>query len=232
MQRENKLALSILMQCRNEENTVGVCVRDAKKFLMEHHIPGEVLVADNGSTDNSYQIARGAGARLIRVSKPGYGRTLRAGIKAARGRIIIMGDCDTTYDFRGIYEMYRLMADGKCDVVIGDRFSGGIEPGAMSLIHKIGVKGLSLLGRKRYNVKVADFHSGLRGLTKSAAETLHFRTTGMEFATEMIAEAGRRRLRIMNVPIKLKRCKYARKSKLRTVRDGLRHIVYIVWFRC
>ena len=229
MQNDSKaLELTILMPCLNEETTVGICVKEAFCFIHDHGIQGEVLVADNGSTDQSVHIAKKSGARVIQVKTPGYGCALRAGIRASRGKVIIMGDSDTTYDFSDIDDMYQLLIGGHCDIVIGDRIDGNIRPGAMPLSHKIGVRALSAIGRLRYGVSIRDFHCGLRGLTKEAADKMQFQTTGMEFATEMIAEAKRKGLRMREVPVVLNKSIIGRKSKLRTVRDGFRHLSYIL----
>ena len=228
MAEDDKIMLTILMPCLNEENTVGICIDRAKAFMLRNKIRGEVLIADNGSTDRSYSIAKTHGARVIRVKRTGYGYALRAGLRASRGRIIILGDCDTTYDFSDILKMYRPLYEGKCDLVIGNRIDGNIRPGAMPFTHKLGVRMLSALGRIRFKVKVRDFHCGLRGITKEAVEKMRFRTGGMEFATEMIALAKRNELRIYEVPVVLHKCTYDRKSKLKTIRDGFRHVRYIL----
>lgn len=228
MREEESLELTVLMPCRNEAAAVAACVEEAKEFLRGHGINGEILVVDNASEDGSAALARAHGARVIRAERRGYGNALRTGMENSAGRVIIMGDCDTTYRFGEIGEMYRLLAEGQCDMVIGNRFAGGMERGSMQLSHRWGVRFLSLCGRIRFRTDVRDFHCGLRGLTRKAAETLTFRTTGMEFATEMIAEAARQRLRIGQTPVSLRRCRYGRESKLRTIRDGFRHLTYIV----
>lgn len=229
MQNEIKsLDLTILMPCLNEEATVGICIDEAKTFIRQHRIQSEILIADNGSRDRSVAIAKGCGARVIRVKTKGYGCALRAGIRAARGKVIIMGDCDTTYGFSDIEEMYRLLAENKCDIVIGNRIDGNIQPGAMPITHKLGVRALSEIGRLRYDVPIRDFHCGLRGITKQAAEKMQFHTTGMEFATEMIAEAKRQGLQMRECPVVLHRCKYDRESKLNTISDGFRHLAYMM----
>jgi Glycosyltransferases involved in cell wall biogenesis len=254
MEDKPKYELTILMPCRNEEATVGICIDAARAYLDENGINGEILIADNGSSDKSVSVAAAHGARVISVKKPGYGRALRAGFLASRGSVVIMADCDTTYDFSETGRLYHLLADGTYDMVIGDRFSGGIEKGAMPVSHIIGVKALSFLGRKRFDTNIKDFHCGFRGITRKAlteiknrklseidknnrkelpgcdltANCSGFRTTGMEFATEMIAAAVKNNLRIGQVPVKLKKCRASRQSKLRTVRDGLRHLIYII----
>mgnify|MGYP004507385795 FL=1 len=230
MQRPEKegLELSIVMPCRNEEATIGFCVDEAGAFLEKYRLKGEVLVVDNGSVDASARLAEQHGARVITENRPGYGNAIRAGLAASAGNVVIIGDCDTTYDFLHLEEMYRLLAEGECDMVIGNRYAGGMEPGSMSWSHRWGVRFLSWCARARFHTEVYDFHCGLRGLSRSAIEELAFHTGGMEFATEMIAEAAAHRLRISQVPVTLRRCEYGRESKLRTVRDGLRHLGYII----
>ncbi len=220
--------LSIVMPCLNEEATVGRCVDDALAYLQGRSLRGEVIVADNGSTDASARIAQAHGARVIHESKRGYGFALRAGMAAAKGSVIILGDCDCTYDFLRLDDFYEPLARGECDMMVGDRFAGGIDPGAMPLSHRIGVKALSWLGRLRYRTGVRDFHCGLRGITAQAAHALPFQTGGMEFATEMIALAARAGLRISQCPTKLYTCGSPRRSKLRTLPDGFRHLRYIL----
>ena len=224
----NNFDISIIMPCLNEENTVGLCVRSALDIIFKMGITGEVLVVDNGSNDDSVHIAGAAGARVVMEQRRGYGLALRRGIRSARGDVMILIDADTTYDFRDIPKMYYPMAYGKADVIIGDRFAGGMSRGAMSLTHRIGVRVLSFLGRLRFESSVRDFHCGLRGLTRKAAGKMRFHTDGMEFATEMIAEAERRKLKIGQVPVSLRMCRFERVSKLKTIRDGLRHLLYII----
>lgn len=234
IRERESLELSVIMPCYNEENTVGICVRDALAFMRENNICGEVVVVDNASTDISAQVATGAGARVVRECIQGYGKAIQTGITNSRGSVFIIGDCDTTYDFLHMEAMYQLLSEEKCDMVIGNRFAGKMEKGSMSFSHQWGVRFLSFLGRVCFHTDVYDFHCGLRGIRRDAVEQLDFRTTGMEFASEMIGEAVRNNLCIMQVPAVLRNCKYERKSKLRTVRDGIRHVVYIlknsIWF--
>ena len=224
----DKPDVSIVMPCRNEENAVGVCVDDARAWLDQSGYTGEILVVDNGSTDHSARVARQHGARVIPESRPGYGFALRRGITGSRGKIILMGDSDTTYDFLHLDSFCAPLLKGKYDMMIGDRFAGGIEKGAMSRSHIWGVRMLSFLARKRFHTDVRDFHCGLRGLTADAAKRLPFRSGGMEFATEMIALAARNGLHIGQTPTPLRRCCQKRRSKLRTLPDGFRHLRYIL----
>ena len=223
-----RIDVSVVMPCRNEEDAVGACVDEARRLLAAEGLQGEILVVDNASTDRSAEIAAAHGARVVREDRPGYGNALRAGIAAARGRAILMGDCDTTYSFLQANRFLGDLLAGKCDIVIGDRFAGGIEKGAMPLNHRLGVRFLSRLGRWKTKTNVRDFHCGLRGLTKEAAEKLDFRAEGMEFATEMIALAARAGMRIGQYPVSLRKCTRNRKSKLRTLPDGIRHLKYLL----
>ena len=226
LEKEN-LSLTILMPCLNEAATVGSSIREAAAFLEKYGITGEILVVDNGSTDNSAAMAESCGAKVLIQPERGYGNALRTGLAHSRGKAIILGDCDTTYDFLHLEKLYEMLSSGQWDVVIGNRFAGGLEKGSMPLSHRWGVRFLSWLGRKRLHTDIYDFHCGLRGLTRSAAERLEFHTGGMEFATEMIAVAVKSGLSVGQVPVRLRRCTQARQSKLRTLRDGLRHLVYI-----
>lgn len=228
LREKQSVDLSIVMPCLNEVYTVGICVQEAFAFMEKNHILGEVLVLDNGSEDDSDAAAEKAGAKVIRQSKRGYGSAIRTGIANSRGSVIIIGDCDTTYDFLHLEEMYRMLSTGEGHMVIGNRFAGGMEPGSMPWSHKWGVRFLSWVGRATLHTDIYDFHCGLRGLTRSTAERLEFHTDGMEFATEMIAQAVRTGLSIAQTPVVLRKCSYQRKSKLRTIRDGLRHLLYIL----
>ena len=228
---QNKICdfdLTLVLPCKNEAAAVGACLDEAKRFLAESGLRGELLLVDNGSDDGSADVALAHGARVVREERPGYGCALRTGIAAASADVILMGDCDTTYDFMQLDLLYAPLAGGGCDVMVGDRFAGGVEPGAMPLSHKWGVKALSALARLRFHTDVRDFHCGLRGLTRAAVEQMCLRADGMEFATEFIAEAARRGLRIGQVPVRLRRCALQRSSKLRTIRDGFRHLGYIL----
>lgn len=224
------MELTILMPCRNEAGTVEACVAEAKAYLARSGIDGEVLVADNASTDLSRYLAQASGARVVHVSEKGYGHAVRSGILAARGKYIIMGDCDGSYDFSRLDSMLTCLRGG-WDLVVGNRFLGGIQPGAMPFWHRyLGVPLLSFLGRVRFRQKLGDFHCGLRGFSRASAAELIFRCGGMEFATEMIgryADAGKR---ICQVPVPLRKDLRNRPGHLRTVRDGLRHLILILFW--
>ena len=229
---EEQLMLTVLMPCLNEEDAIPPCMDSARRLLREcldgNVSRGEILLVDNGSADRSAEIAGNLGARVITEPVKGYGSALRRGIKEARGKVIIMGDCDSTYDFETAAPMYRMIVAEGFDMVIGNRFAGGIEDGAMPFSHKVGVRVLSLIGRLRFKTDVYDFHSGIRAVSAAAAERLEFRATGMEFATEMIAEAAKSGLKIGQIPVKLYRCTKDRTSKLNTIRDGMRHLFFIL----
>lgn len=218
------LELTIMMPCLNEEGSVGESVKEALEFINEHNIKGEVLVIDNASTDGSVDEARQAGAVVETETRRGYGSALIKGIELSRGSVIIFGDCDTTYDFKDLTGFYEPLRDKKFDVMIGDRLRGNAEKGAMQMSHILGVKALSAFGRARYGTDVRDFHCGLRGLTREAALKMELKSTGMEFATEFIAEACRKKLSIGQTGIRLRLSKGGRRSKLNPIRDGLRHL--------
>lgn len=222
------LDVSFIMPCLNEARTVGKCVDDALEFIKRRKLHGEVIVVDNGSTDSSAKIAIQHGAIVVREERRGYGSAIRAGIRHSRGKIRLIGDCDMTYDFLHPEALFCPLRRCEFDVMIGDRFAGGIERNAMPFSHKLGAPFLSFCGRMRFRVPVHDFHCGLRGMTKSAAEQMHFETEGMEFATEMIAEAARCSLRIGEAPVVLRCSPIRRDSKLRTIPDGFRHLMYIL----
>lgn len=226
---EDEFDISIVMPCLNEESTVGICIDEAFTYIRNKGLKGEVIVSDNKSTDSSCKVAKEHGAKIVNVNERGYGNAIIGGLKACSGRVIIIGDCDTTYDFSNLDRFYHPLSIGKYDMVIGDRFAGGIEKGAMPLSHKLGVRFLSACARLKFKTDVHDFHSGLRGLTREATKQLDFKCGGMEFATEMIASASMKQLKVGQTPVKLRRCIYDRRSKLKTIRDGMRHLRYIIF---
>ena len=220
--------LSILMPCLNEAENIAFCVDEAKAYLLSRGLTGEILVVDNDSTDRSAEIASAHGAAVIKECRRGYGRALRTGLAAAKGEVIIFGDCDSTYDFANLDPIYQPLAENIVDFMTGDRFGGQMEDGAMSWSHKLGVPFLSWCGRVKFGVKIHDWHCGIRGIRNDALQKLNLQTDGMEFATEMIAEASRKELRIGEVSVPLKKAQNERQEKLRTIRDGFRHLWYIV----
>jgi hypothetical protein len=226
----HSLELTILMPCLNEAETIATCVAKAQAFLARTSIAGEVLIADNGSSDNSVVLAQRGGARAIKVAERGYGAALRAGVTAARGRYVIMGDADDSYDFARLDLFVAKLRDG-CDLVMGNRFAGGIAPGAMPLLHHyLGNPVLSLLGRLFFHAKIGDFHCGLRGFRRDAILGLDLRTSGMEFASEMVVRAALAKLSIAEVPTTLAVDGRSRPPHLRTWVDGWRHLRFLLMF--
>lgn len=221
--------LTILMPCLNEGASLAFCVREAAEYLRSRSLDGEILVADNGSSDGSPDVARRAGARVVHVPQRGYGAALLGGIRAAEGRYVIFGDADGSYDFSALDPFVDALRGGAA-LVVGDRFSGGIEPGAMPVSHRLGVKALSALGRWRFHTHVADFHCGLRGIDRAAALSLGLCCPGMEFATELIAAFAQEGATIAQVPTPLRRDRrQGGKSHLRALPDGWRHLQYILF---
>ena len=224
------LELSIVMPCLNEAETLAVCIEKARRSLRECDIAGEIIVADNGSTDGSQSIAASKGARVLHVQTKGYGSALMGGIAAARGTYIIMGDADDSYDFARLGPFIEQLRNG-FDLVMGNRFKGGIKPGAMPPLHRyLGNPVLTALGRLFFESPCGDFHCGLRGFNKAAIEKLDLRTTGMEFASEMVVKATLHNLRIAEVPTILFRDGRSRSPHLRSWRDGWRHLRFLLLF--
>jgi glycosyltransferase involved in cell wall biosynthesis len=222
--------LSIIMPCLNEAETLEICIKKAQEFLKSHNIVGEVVVADNGSTDGSPEIAKSCKARLVQVPEPGYGSALMGGIAAAQGTYIIMGDADDSYDFFNLMPFVQKLREGY-DLVMGNRFKGGIKPGGMPFLHKyLGNPILTVIGRWFFNSPVGDFHCGLRGFRKESIDRLKLQTTGMEFASEMVVKATLNKLRICEVPTTLSPDGRSRKSHLRTWRDGWRHLRFMLLY--
>lgn len=218
------------MPCLNEARTVEACVRAAREYLDKAGVQGEVLVADNGSTDGSPALAAAAGARVLPVPVRGYGAALMAGIGAARGRFVVMGDADCSYDFSSLDAYLERLRAG-VDLVMGNRFQGGIADGAMPWLHRyLGNPVLSFIGRLFFRIPIGDFHCGLRGFSRDAVRRLGLITPGMEFASEMIAKAALSGLRIEEVPTTLKPDQRGRPSHLRTWRDGWRHLRFLLLF--
>jgi hypothetical protein len=222
--------LTIVMPCLNEAETVATCVRKAMGFLAKSGISGEVVVADNGSTDGSQRLASDAGARVVAIKDKGYGNALMGGIAAARGKYVIMGDADDSYDFTNLMPFVTELRKGY-DLVMGNRFKGGIEPGAMPKLHKyLGNPVLSFLGRLFFPSVIGDFHCGLRGFTKEGALALGLQATGMEFASEMVVKATLWGQKITEVPTTLKKDGRSRPPHLRSWRDGWRHLRFLLLF--
>jgi hypothetical protein len=224
------IELTILMPCLNEAETLGTCVRKAMGYIARSGVAGEVLVADNGSTDGSQEIARSLGARVVPVAERGYGAALIAGIAAARGRFVIMGDSDDSYDFTALDPFVEKLREGY-QLVMGNRFRGGIKPGAMPPLHRyLGNPVLSTIGRLFFHSPVKDFHCGLRGFDRDAMLALDLRAPGMEFASEMVVKATVNGLRITEVPTTLSPDGRSRPPHLRSWRDGWRHLRFLLVF--
>ncbi|MGO9947004.1 MAG: glycosyltransferase family 2 protein [Steroidobacteraceae bacterium] len=222
------LELTILMPCLNESETVAACVRKALGFLNRTGIEGEVLVADNGSTDGSPELARNAGARVVRIARRGYGSALIGGMDAAYGRFVIMADADDSYDFSKLDAFVHALRAGNT-MVVGHRFRGGIRPGAMPFLHRyLGNPLLSFVGRLFFSSNIGDFQCGLRGVDRAAVLQLGLRAPGMEFASEMIVKAALAGWRIAEVPTVLSPDGRSRAPHLRSWHDGWRHLRFLL----
>jgi glycosyltransferase involved in cell wall biosynthesis len=224
------IELSILMPCLNEAETLAVCIDKAQAYLERSGIVGEVVIADNGSTDGSQEIAEAHGARVVPVADKGYGAALLGGIAAAQGTYVIMGDADDSYDFSNLDPFVEKLRAGD-ELVMGNRFLGGIEPGAMPPLHKyLGNPVLSTIGKIFFRSPISDFHCGLRGFNREAIKQLHLQTTGMEFASEMVVKASLGGSRVSEVPTTLKKDGRSRPPHLRSWRDGWRHLRFLLIF--
>jgi hypothetical protein len=218
------------MPCLNEAETVATCVRKAVRFLADSGVSGEVVVADNGSTDGSQRLAEDAGARVVPISEKGYGSAVIGGILAARGEYVIMGDADDSYDFTNLMPFVTELRGG-ADLVMGNRFKGGIAPGAMPPLHRyLGNPVLSFAGRLFFPSRVGDFHCGLRGFRRESAIALGLQATGMEFASEMVVKATLADQQITEVPTTLAKDGRSRPPHLNTWRDGWRHLRFLLLF--
>lgn len=222
------LELSIVMPCLNEAETIEVCIKKANKWLQENGVEGEVVIGDNGSTDGSQQMAIYLGARVIDVPQKGYGAALMGAIEASNSKYVVMGDSDDSYDFSNLSPFIESLRKGN-DLVMGNRFKGGIMPGAMPFLHRyLGNPVLSFVGRLFFNCPVGDFHCGLRGFRQDIVSLLDLKTTGMEFASEMVVKATINNLKIDEVPTTLSKDGRSRPPHLRTWRDGWRHLRFLL----
>lgn len=218
------------MPCLNEAETLVACLRQARAALDLSGLAGEIVIADNGSTDGSQALARALGARVVDVAERGYGSALRGGIESARGAYIVVGDADGSYDFAALGRFVAKLREGY-DLVMGNRFKGGIEPGAMPWKHRwIGNPGLTGVGRLLFGAPVGDFHCGLRAFTADAYRRMGLETSGMEFASEVVVKASLAGLRITEIPTVLRRDGRSRRSHLRSWRDGWRHLRFMLLF--
>jgi glycosyltransferase involved in cell wall biosynthesis len=226
----NSLEVSIVMPCLNEAETLATCIRKARQFLDSNGVRGEIIIADNGSTDGSQQIATNLGARVVPVAEKGYGSALRGGITAARGLYIVAGDADDSYDFSAVMPFIEKLRDG-FDLVMGNRFAGGIREGAMPPLHRfLGNPVLSAIGRLFFRSPVNDFHCGLRAFSRTAFEKMDLQTTGMEFASEMVVKATLLGLRVAETPVILYPDGRSRPPHLRSWRDGWRHLRFLLLY--
>lgn len=227
---DKQLELSVVMPCLNEAKTVGTCIEKASGFLKKHNIKGEIIIADNGSSDGSQEIAANLGARVVPVKVKGYGNALMGGIAAACGKYIIMGDSDDSYDFSTLMPFVEKLRKGY-DLVMGNRFRGNIKHGAMPFLHKyLGNPVLTAIGRLFFRSPSGDFHCGLRGFRKEAVMRLNLQTTGMEFASEMVVKATLLGMRIAEVPTTLSPDGRGHRPHLRTWRDGWRHLRFMLLY--
>ncbi len=225
---DDKIELTIVMPCLNEAETLERCIVKAKAYLEKAKISGEVVIGDNGSTDGSQEIARKAGARVVDVPRRGYGAALMGAIEGARGKYVIMGDSDDSYDFSNLDLFVEKLRAGY-DLVMGNRFKGGVQPGAMPFLHKyLGNPVLSFIGRLFFKSDVGDFHCGLRGFRQDIVSVLGLQTTGMEFASEMVVKATLFKLKLAEVPTTLAPDGRSRPPHLRTWRDGWRHLRFLL----
>jgi glycosyltransferase involved in cell wall biosynthesis len=222
--------VSIVMPCLNEAETLATCIQKAQQAIEKDGLSAEIIVADNGSTDGSQMIATELGARVVPVKRKGYGSALIGGIDAAQGELVIMGDADDSYDFTAIAPLIAKLREGY-DLVVGNRFLGGIAPGAMPWSHRwIGNPVLTLISRVFFHTPVGDAHCGLRGFRKDAYERMKLRATGMEFASEMVIKASLKGMRIAELPVALRPDGRSRPPHLRTWRDGWRHLRFMLLF--
>jgi glycosyltransferase involved in cell wall biosynthesis len=222
------IELSIVLPCLNEERTVGTCVAKAKTFLKQNNIRGEVIVADNGSTDRSFETAESRGAKVVIVREKGYGSALCGGFDVAKGRYIIMADADDSYDLSNLLPFVQKLREGY-DLVMGNRFKGGIKKGAMPWHHRyIGNPILSFIGQLFFKTPAKDFHCGLRGFRKSAIEKMKLQTTGMELASEIVIKASILQMKVCEVPVILSPDGRTRRPHLRSFRDGWRHLRFLL----
>jgi len=230
MTAQGAIELSVVLPCLNERETVGICVAKAKATLQAAGIDGEVIVADNGSTDGSIEIAQAAGARVVHIDQRGYGNALRGGIQAARGTYVLMADSDDSYEFAHIPRFVEELRNGS-ELVMGNRFRGGIQPGAMPVLHRyLGNPVLTAVGRLFFHSPSRDFHCGIRAFRKQSYERMDIRSTGMEFASEMVVKATLLRMKVSEVPTTLSPDGRSHPPHLRTWHDGWRHLRFLLMY--
>jgi glycosyltransferase involved in cell wall biosynthesis len=228
--KKTKCELSVVLPCLNESETLAACIYQIQRAFDEHFIVGEIVVADNGSTDSSVQIAADLGVRVVHVAERGYGAALIGGINACMGKYVIMGDADQSYNFGDIPKLLEQMRSG-AELVMGNRFRGGIMRGAMPPLHRyLGNPVLTGIGRLFFKSHCGDFHCGLRGFSKAAYERMGLRATGMEFASEMVVKAALLRMKVTEVPTTLSPDGRSRPPHLRSWRDGWRHLRFLLLY--
>jgi len=224
------MELTILMPCLNEAETIEACIRKSKIFLEKNNIDGEILISDNGSTDGSIEIAKSGGVRVVHAPEKGYGNALRYGCENAYGKYVIMGDADDSYNFLELMPFVDKLREGY-DLVMGNRFKGGIAKGAMPWSHRyIGNPILSFVGRLFFKSSIGDFHCGLRGYNRDSILNLNLKTSGMEYASEMVVMAELNHLKIAEVPTTLEKDGRSRPPHLRSFRDGWRHLKFLFMY--
>lgn len=228
MNNENNIELSVVMPCLNEAETLAICIRKALTWMKDNNVVGEVVIGDNGSTDGSQEIAIKEGARVVAIPRKGYGSALMGAIEASKGKYVIMGDSDDSYDFSSLTLYVEKLREGY-DLVMGNRFKGGIKEGAMPFLHRyLGNPVLSFIGQLFFKCPVSDFHCGLRGFRQDIVKVLDLQTTGMEFASEMVVKATIFDLKLAEVPTILSKDGRSRPPHLRTWRDGWRHLRFLM----
>lgn len=227
---KKKPELSIVMPCLNEAETLETCIKKSQSFFDTQNVNGEIIIADNGSTDSSVEIAKANNAIVVHAKQKGYGSALKAGIESANGTYIIMGDADDSYDFSNLSPYLNKLREGY-DLVMGNRFKGGIEKDAMPFLHKyLGNPILSFIGRLFFKTSIGDFHCGLRGFSIAAYNKMNLKTSGMEFASEMVVKSRLNNLSITEVPTTLKKDGRSRKPHLKTWSDGWRHLRFLMLY--
>lgn len=219
---------TFILPCLNEEKTIKYCIEEIQKYIRKNNLKAEILVSDNNSTDNSVQIAEECGARVAICKERGYGKALINGTNNAYGKYCIMGDSDGSYNFSNLDEFIKGVRNGY-DLVVGNRFKGGIEKNAMTLSHKIGVRFLSGFANLIFHTPIKDYHCGLRAYKTESIKKLNLSQKGMEYASEMIIIAKINNLKFLEVPTNLRKDLRNRKSHLRTIRDGFRHLMLICY---
>lgn len=220
--------LTILMPCLNEAKTVEICIKKAKQFLSENNINGEILIADNGSDDNSKEVALQNGAKVVDVARRGYGSALINGSKNAKGKYTVMGDSDDSYNFLELKPIWDKLQEGN-DLVVGNRYKGKMEKGAMKFMHRfVGTPIISFLARSKYRLNIGDFNCGLRGYDTEKINNLGCVADGMDYASEMIIKAKKAELKIVEVPINFYKDGRGAPSHLNPIRDGIKHLKRII----